>query len=305
MADNNVNLEKNNTQGEVDLKKHKAPMTGTKAFYLFKKGLLYACITLLAGVCLVPFYLTIINATRSGKEIMTSFTFFPGDQFMTNWNTLFNSINLFRGMWNSLLIALPATLLSAYFSSITAYALAIYKFKLRGPVFTITVVFMMIPGQLSLIGFYQLCKELGMIDTYWPLILPAISAPGAVFFLRQYVLSILPRTLLEAARIDGGSEMYIFHRIVLPLMGPGIATMAIGGFIGSWNNYLMPLILLTTDSKFTLPLLMSTLNDATDVAKSQGSIYMGVAVSVVPIIIVFCFCSKYIIGSITAGGVKE
>ncbi|MBE5958584.1 MAG: carbohydrate ABC transporter permease [Lachnospiraceae bacterium] len=280
-------------------------MNVTRGFFLCKKTILYICLILLGVLCLVPFMLTIVNATRDGHDIMTSFTLIPGDKTMVNLKTLFQKINIFRGMFNSLIVALPSTLLSAYFSSITAYALAIYKFKARGPVFAITVVFMMIPGQLSLIGFYELCKELGMIDTYWPFILPAVAAPGAVFFLRQYVLSILPRTLLEAARIDGGSEIYIFHRIVLPLMGPGIATMAIGGFIGSWNNYLMPLILLTTKDKFTLPLLMSTLNDAMDIAKNQGTIYMGVAVSVIPIIIVFCFCSKYIIGSITAGGVKE
>ncbi|MBR3645507.1 MAG: carbohydrate ABC transporter permease [Lachnospiraceae bacterium] len=287
-------------------KKAKKVAGAEHAFFLFKKALIYISLVLLAVLCMVPFMITIVNSFRTGHDIMTSFTLIPGNAFEDNWKTLMENVPMFDGFKNSLIIAIPATVLSAYFSSLTAYALAIYKFKLNKPVFTVTLLFMMIPGQLSLIGFFQLVKQLDMVDTYWPLILPAIAAPGAVFFLRQYVLSILPRTLLEAARIDGGSELYIFHRIVLPLMGPGIATMAIGGFIGSWNNYLMPLIILPNKMDlWTLPLVMTRLKDSTDIAKNQGATYLGVSVSVVPIIIVFCFCSKYIIGSITAGGVKE
>ena len=144
-----------------------------------------------------------------------------------------------------------------------------------------------------------------MVDSYLPLILPAIAAPGIVFFLRQYVQSTLSKALLEAARIDGAGELHIFHKIVLPIMAPGIATMSIGSFIGNWNNYLVPLILLNSPNKMTLPVMISTLNAATDLQKNQGAIYLGVAISVVPILIVFCFCSKYIISSISAGSVKE
>ena len=164
---------------------------------------------------------------------------------------------------------------------------------------------MMIPAQLSLIGFYNLCQKLHLIDSYIPLIVPAIAAPGIVFFLRQYVQATLSKSLLEAARIDGASEIHIFHKIVLPIMAPGIATMSIGAFIGNWNNYLVPLILLNSPDKMTLPVMITTLNAATDLQKNQGAIYLGVAISVVPILIVFCFCSKYIISSISAGSVKE
>lgn len=273
--------------------------------FLIKRSIIYICITILAVACLLPFLLMMVNATRDGRDIMTFFTFIPGKSIMENWEKLHNNVDIFRGMLNSVIVAVPATLLSAYFSAITAYALAMYKFKGNKLIFTVTVVFMMIPGQLSLIGFFQLVRALGMYDTYWPLILPAIAAPGAVFFLRQYILSILPKTLLEAARIDGGRELYIFHRIVLPLIAPGIATMSIGGFIGNWNNYLMPLIMLKSPEKFTLPLMVVTLRDSIDVASNMGAIYLCLAISVLPIMIVFCFCSKYIIGSITAGGVKE
>lgn len=272
-----------------------------------KKSIIYICLTILALACLLPFILMIVNSTRTGQQISTSFSFVPGPAFKENWDIVMDSeyINIFRAMFNSIIIAVPATLLTSYFSALTAYGLAMYKFRGNNLLFTVIVVFMMIPGQLSLIGFYNLCQKLGLINTYWPLILPAIASPGVVFFLRQYVLSILPRTLLEAARIDGGKELYIFHKIVLPIMAPGIATMAIGVFIGNWNNYLLPLVLLTSNEKFTLPLMISTIDSDLRVASAQGAVYLAVAISVMPILIVFCFCSKYIIGSITAGSVKE
>lgn len=270
-----------------------------------KKGIIYACMILLAAVCLLPFLLMMVNATRSGVEITHSFTLIPSNHLGENWTALFAYVNLFKGFKNSLLVAVPATILTAYFSAITAYALAVYRFKGNGWLFKILVVFMMIPAQLSLIGFYNLCQKLHMVDSYLPLIIPAIASPGTVFFLRQYVQSTLSKALLEAARIDGAGELHIFHRIVLPIMAPGIATMSIGAFIGNWNNYLLPLILLNTPDKMTLPVMISTLNAATDLQKNQGAIYLGVAISVVPILIVFCFCSKYIISSISAGSVKE
>ncbi len=266
---------------------------------------LYIFLIVLAITCLIPFILMMVNATRSAQEIMSGFSLIPGKSFKDNWDTVFSYFNLFLGMKNSLVVAIPATILTAYFSAVTAYALAIYKFRGRSVIFYAIVIFMMIPGQLSLIGFYNLCSKLGMINTYWPLILPAIASPGTVFFLRQYVLSILSPSLLEAARIDGASEVRIFHKIVFPLMMPGIATMSIGAFIGNWNSYLVPLIILVTPEKATLPVMVATLKASQEIASNQGATYMSVAISVIPIIIAFCFFSKYIISSITAGGVKE
>jgi multiple sugar transport system permease protein len=269
------------------------------------KTILYCALIFLAVICLFPFLLMIINATRSGREIMTFFTFIPSDSLAENWEIVTGYFNLFLGFWNSLKVAIPATILTAYFSSLTAYALAIYRFRGRNAIFWVIIIFMMIPGQLGLLGFYNLISSLKMLNSYMPLILPAIAAPGTVFFLRQYVLSILPLSLLEAARIDGAKEIHIFHKIVLPIMAPGIATMGIGAFIGNWNSYLVPLILLNTPTKFTLPVMIASLNSSSDISSNQGAIYLAVAVSVVPRLIVFAFCSKYIISSISAGSVKE
>lgn len=270
-----------------------------------KKVILYIALIILALACLLPFWLMMVNSTRSGVEITHSFSFLPGHSLKDNWIVLFDYVNLFLGLLNSLKVAVPATLLTAYFSAITAFGMAMYEWKGNNVLFKIIVVFMMIPGQLSLIGFYNLCQKLHLIDSYIPLIIPAIASPGIVFFLRQYTKATLSRSLMEAARIDGASEIHIFHRIVLPIMAPGIATMSIGTFIGNWNSYLVPLILLNSPKKMTLPVMISTLNAATDLQKNQGAIYLGVAISVVPIMIVFAFCSKYIISSISAGSVKE
>ncbi len=270
-----------------------------------KRLILYILLIGLALICLLPFWLMMVNSTRSGVEITHSFSFLPGHSLKDNWTVLFDYVNLFLGLLNSVKVALPATLLTAYFSAITAFGMAMYEWKGNSILFRVIVVFMMIPAQLSLIGFYNLCQKLHLIDSYIPLIIPAMASPGIVFFLRQYVKATLSKSLMEAARIDGASEIHIFHRIVLPIMAPGIATMSIGAFIGNWNSYLLPLILLNTPRKMTLPVMISTLNAATDLQKNQGAIYLGVAISVVPIIIVFCFCSKYIISSISAGSVKE
>ncbi|WP_099469244.1 carbohydrate ABC transporter permease [Konateibacter massiliensis] len=269
------------------------------------RTLLYLFLILLSALCLFPFLLMIVNSTRSGVEITRSFTLIPGNSLKANWEVVSAYFNLFAGFGNSLKVAVPATLLTAYFSAITAYSMAIYKFKGNSLLFKVIVVFMMIPAQLSLIGFYNLCTRLHLVNSYIPLILPAVAAPGIVFFLRQYTQATLSKALLEAARIDGASEIRIFHKIVLPIMAPGIATMSIGAFIGNWNSYLIPLILLNTPEKFTLPVMIASLNSSQDIQKNQGAIYLAVAISVIPILIVFCFCSRYIISSISAGGVKE
>ena len=273
--------------------------------YKIKKSILYLSLILLALTCVLPFILMVVNATRSGIDIMTSFSFLPGDALAENWETVSSYFNLFKGFYNSLLVAIPATILTAYFSAITAYALAVYHFRGGKFILLVIVVFMMIPGQLSLLGFYNLIAKLKLVDSYIPLIIPAIAAPGTVFFLRQYLLSVLSKSLLEAARIDGATEIHIFHRIVFPIMLPGVATMSIGAFIGNWNSYLVPLILLNSPEKFTLPVMIASLRSSQDITSNQGAIYLAVAISVIPILIVFMFCSKYIISSISAGAVKE
>ncbi len=274
-------------------------------FTKIKKSMIYIVLILLSVVCLCPFLIMMVNSTRSSQEIINSFSFIPGSSLQSNWKIMSDYFNIFNGLKNSLFISICVTALSGYFSALTAYGLAIYKFKGRNALFTTILVLMMVPAQLGLLGFYDLVNGLGLMDSYLPLIIPAIASPFTVFFLRQYILSVLPASIVEAARMDGASELSTFHRIGLPLMMPGIATMSIGTFIGSWNNYLMPLVLIVSPKKFTLPVMMGSLSASKDITSNMGATYVSVAVSVIPIMIAFCFFSKYIIGSISAGGVKE
>lgn len=274
-------------------------------FTKFKKSTIYMALILLSIMCLGPFLIMIVNATRSSQEIINGFTLIPGDSLKSNWKIMSDYFNIFRGLGNSLFISVCVTFLTAYFSGLTAYGFAIYEFKGRNFIFTIILVLMMVPAQLGLLGFYDLVNGLKLMDSYIPLIIPAIASPFTVFFLRQYLSSVLPGSIIEAARIDGASELKIFHSIGIPLMMPGIATMSIGTFIGAWNNYLMPLVLLITPEKFTLPVMMGSLNASKDITANMGATYLTVAISVLPVMIAFAFCSKYIIGSIAAGGIKE
>lgn len=267
--------------------------------------ILYMLIIILSALCLFPFLLMLVNATRSGTDIMTGFTLVPGKYLADNWAVVKANLDIPRGFINSVFIAVLSTGLTAYFSAMTAWGFAFYKFKGSKAIFTGILIFMMIPAQLGMLGFYDLMVKMGLIDSYIPLIIPSMAAPATVFFLRQYILSVMPKSLLEAPRIDGASELHIFHTIGIPIMAPGIATMCIGSFIGSWNSYLMPLIILNDQKKWTLPVMVASLGSVKDIASNIGATYVTVAISVVPILIVFCFCSKYIIGSIASGSVKE
>ncbi len=269
------------------------------------KSLIYMFLIGLAAVCMVPFYMMIINSTRDGHEIMKGFTLIPGSSLKENWEIIANSFNISIGFKNSLFMSVSVTLLAGYFSALTAYGFSVYNFKGKSAVAGIMLMFTMIPPQLGLIGFYDLVANLGLIDSYIPLIIPSIASPMIVFFLIQYIKSVMPMSLIEAARIDGASEIGIFHKIAIPIMMPGIATMSIFTFIGAWNNYIMPLVILTSPEKFTLPVMMGSLKATTDVAQNMGATYLAVAVSVVPVMVAFIFLSKYIINSVAAGAVKE
>lgn len=268
--------------------------------------LLYLFLGLCALICLVPFYFMIINMTRTGQEIMMGFTFLPGTNLVNNWNKLIEmGIDLFGSMARSAFIAITTTFLGCYFSALTAYTFAFYKFPGSNVLFTALIAFMMVPSNLGMFGLYDVCNQLGIINTFWPLIIPSIAQIGTVFFLRQYCVAMIPKSMLEAPRIDGASEIRIFHSIVLPVMVPGIATVGIGMFIGGWNQYMGPLILISDPDKYLVTQVISILNATRDISQNQGVVYLCLALSVAPILLMFAFFSKYFISSITAGAFKE
>ncbi|MGL5124697.1 MAG: carbohydrate ABC transporter permease [Fusobacteriaceae bacterium] len=266
---------------------------------------LYVTLGIIAIICILPFYMVMINATRSSQEIISGFSFTPGKSLMQNWRQIGVYFDLIRGMKNSLFLSVSITFLVSYFSALTAYGFTVYEFKGKNIILGSILGLMMVPSQLGLIGFYELIINMGLLDSYIPLIVPAIASPFAVFFLRQYLISVLPMAIIEAARIDGAGEIQIFHKIAIPIMLPGIATNAIFTFIGSWNSYLLPLIILLSPEKFTLPLLMGYLKGAVDITLNMGASYLAIATSILPIMLAFIFFSKYIISSVSAGAVKE
>lgn len=269
------------------------------------RTIIYIVCILLALLSILPFWIMFVNATRSTAEIQSGLSLLPSTHFMSNLQVLLDkSFDPLQGFLNSLIISSSATLLTVYFSSLAAYGLVTYNWKLRKPFFTFILCVMMIPSQASAIGFYQFMYKLHWTNSFLPLILPAIAAPAVVFFMRQYLLATLSLEIVEAARVDGSGEFKTFNRIILPLMVPAVATQAIFAFVANWNNLFMPLILLTQKEKYTMPIMVSLLRG--DIYKTEfGSIYMGLALTALPLFVVYFLLSRYIIAGVALGGVKE
>jgi len=264
--------------------------------------LMYIFLFVLALICIVPFYMMIINSTRSNVEISQGIYLTPGNQLLENYRIIQGKVDIWRGFISSVIIALPAVLLSAFFSALTAYGFAKFHFKGKEIFFWIVLGTMMIPQQLGLIGYYDLCVKLGIIDTYAPLILPNIANASMVFFIRSYIESSIPDSLIEAGLIDGAGEFFIFNRLILPLAMPAVATMSIFTFIYKWNDLINPMVLLNSAEKFTMPVVISNIRGLYE--SNFGAIYLGVTISVVPILIVVITFSKALISGLTIGAVK-
>lgn len=266
----------------------------------------YVVLVILTILCLVWFYLLFVNSTRSKGELISGFTPLPSTHFIKNWNGMLHSTQpIVRGMLNSVFVAACSAALCTYFSTMTAYAIHTYRFKARKAALTFILAVMMIPTQVTALGFIQLITKMGLMDNYIPLIIPAIAAPATFFYMKQYMDSVLSMSLVEAARIDGAGELMIFNRVALPLMKPAIAVQAIFGFVANWNNYFTPALVLKEEELKTLPVLIAELRNADFMKFDMGIVYMTIAFSIFPVIIVYLILSKNIVGGVTLGGVKE
>lgn len=258
---------------------------------------------------LIPFILLFCNSTRSSNEIKQGISLIPGKFLKTNWQALLDKqngmqITIQKSMINSLIIAVPSTLLSVYFSALTAYGLHAYNFKGKKFIWAFILAIMMVPSQVSAIGFYRFMIQIGLNDSFLPLIIPTMAAPAIVFFMRQYMQSSLSLEIVEAARIDGAGEFRTFNTIVVPLMKPAMATQAIFQFVASWNNLFMPTMILTSEKKKTLPMFVQLLT-SDQFKVDYGMVYVGIFVAIIPLFVVYFILSKYIIAGIALGGVKE
>ena len=270
-----------------------------------RRILAYVVLVLITFLCLFWFYVLFINATRSHSELNRGFTILPSKYAIKNFNNLIHGTQpIVSGLLNSVFVATCTAILCTYFSTMTAFAIHAYDFKLKKFMFMFILAIMMIPTQVTALGFIQMLRKINLMDSFIPLIVPSIAAPIVFFYMKQYMESSLPHELLESARIDGAGEFMIFNRIALPLMRPAIAVQAIFAFVTSWNNYFTPALVLSSEKKKTLPILIALLRGADFLKFDMGVVYMMIACSILPVIIVYLLLSKNIVSGMTTGAVK-
>ncbi len=269
--------------------------------------IVHMVLIILAFMCLFFFYILIINSTHSHAELQKGFSAVPGSSALTNFKAVANdgTFPMVRGIMNSIVVSSLCALLCTYFSALTAYGLYVYDFKLKKAAFTFIMVILVMPTQVTALGFLRLITNMGLYDTLIPLILPSIASPAVFYFMYSYLQSNLQLSLVEASRIDGCSEFRTFNTIIFPIMKPAIAVQAIFTFVGSWNNYFVPALIIQSKDKATVPILIATLRGADYMNFDMGKVYMMITVAIVPIIIAYLFLSKFIIAGVALGGVKE
>lgn len=287
------------------MKSSTALRESSSAQLIFFRLIIYVVLIFLSALAVVPIWLVIINATRSSVEIRTSLSFLPSTHLAQNWRFLEGSgTGMLQGYQNSIFVSVSASVLTVYFSMMTAYALEVYNFKIKDIFRRFIYLLVLIPMGVSVMGFYQYMARLGLVNTYIPLIIPAIAAPPNVFFAEQYLKTSLVKDLIYSARIDGCSELGIFHRIMLPMAKPGIFTLLIFQLIFNWNSFLLPAMIITSRSRYTVPLVVRQLEG--DTYRTEiGAVFLGITLSLFPIIFIYTLLSKQIVGGLTLGALKE
>lgn len=282
---------------------------GYQTKILVKSILVYIVLIILTLICLVPLYMLFVQATKTSSQAALGFTFIPSTNMLKNFEVLgtaYTKFNALIGMRNSLIVALSCAGLTVFFAGMTAYGLVVYDFKLKGPAFVFILAVMMIPTQVTSVGFMKMLTNMKLTDSYIPLIVPSIAAPAIVFFMRQYMLSSFPLDIIEAARIDGSNEFRTFITISIPMMKPAFAVQAIFAFISKWNDYYTQSLVLISgkQNQMTMPMMVKYVLGIRNNA-DYGANALAVFISIVPVAIIYIFLSKFIIGGVAAGGVKE
>lgn len=285
-----------------------------KKYYSDKKALTVTktlrtvVLVLLSILSLIPFYLMFVNATHTSNEVKAGISLWFGSALEQNLATFQQKqqgvgITAWQSMINSLIIAVPSTVLSVYFSALTAYGFHTYRFRLRKFAWGFILAVMMVPTQVYAVGFYKFMVQLGLIDSYLPLIIPAITTPAVVFFMRQYLKGALPLEMVEASRIDGCGEFRTFNQIVLPIMKPALATQAIFQFVASWNNLFMPSMIINSSSKKPLTMFVQMLM-GDSFRTDYGVVFLALSITILPMFVVYFILSRYIVEGVSLGSVK-
>ncbi len=271
-----------------------------------RRILAYVVLTIISFMCLFWFYILIVNATQSKGELTRGFTLIPSTHLLENMMNLEAKFKLpvLDGMINSIIVSSLSAIFSVYFSAMTAYAIHVYDFKAKKFMFTYILMIMTIPSQVTALGFIQLMDNIGLMDSYIPLVVPAIAAPVTFFYMKQYMESALPVALVEAARIDGSGEFRTFNTIVMPLMKPALAVQAIFTFVSSWNNYFTPALILHDRDLKTLPIWIAEMRSTDPATQDPAAVYAMIAFAIFPVIVVYLILSKHIVQGVALGSVK-
>lgn len=283
----------------INLSKSSHFRVGVARFFI------YTIIVFLSILAVLPVWLVVVNATRESNDIVAKLSLLPGTNLFKNLATLrAKDVKIEKGYINSIIVTFFATFLSVYFSLLTAYAIEVYEFKIKELFRRFIYILVLIPASVSVIGYVQMIDRLGMMDTFYPLILPAVASPATVFFFGQYLKTALVKDLILSARIDGCGEFGIFHRIMVPMAIPGIFTMGIFALVANWNSFFLPQMIISDPKKLTVPLLVAQLN-GDQYRTDFGAVYAGIILSILPIVLIYAAMSKQIVGGLTLGALKE
>lgn len=263
----------------------------------------YAIVGVGALIMLAPFYFMFVFATHSRVEI---FSLPPpvwfGDDFLANLKILTERLPFWRNLGWSLYVAIASTALTLLFCSMGGYAFALFEFRFKTALFGFVMGTMLLPSFMNMIPTFIIMDALGWIDQPRALYIPGAASAFGIFLMRQFVTSAVPKDLIEAARMDGCSELGIYWRIVLPLLKPALGTLGLITFIASWNNFIGPLIVMRSPENYTLPLALRSLQSPVDT--EWGALMAGSAIATVPLLILFALSSRQLISGLTAGAVK-
>jgi len=264
---------------------------------------LYVVLIALALLTLFPFYWMFVLATHTQSSIFSAPPpMWFGEFLQRNYESLMGRLPFLRNIWNSFYIAAMATVTTMFFASLAGFAFAMYEFRFKRVLFATLIASLMIPPLLGIIPYYLIIQYFGWLNTPRALWVPAMASAFGIFLMRQYIASSMPKELLDAGRIDGASEFRIYWSIAIPIIRPGLATLGMLTFIGQWNNFLGPLVVLNQRESYTIPVALRTLQG--QIQTDWGAILTGTALAVLPLLIIFVFASKQVIEGLVAGSVK-
>ena len=256
---------------------------------------------LMTLVMFFPLDIVFVMGTYYSEDIFKGLPMLPSDYFLTNLKLVISK-GFFSAYLNSITVSVTSVILSVLVSTMIGFALAKYNFKGKKFIFAFVMAIMMIPGQISMIGYMLEMRKMNLINTLLPLIFTWAAHPLGAFLMMQFISDGIPDELLESARLDGCSEPGIFFKIVIPCIKSGFVTLATLVFLWSWNNYVLPLILINKQELFTIPLMVNNLSNA--FRSDYGAIMCALGLSVLPMIVIFSLCSRTFIQGIAAGAVK-